>query len=208
MNFYATTVAFFLLACVFHAGHAQQPIEDFRRLGVEVQTRENEVVAVRLLPDKETFVRKALKYRDVGQIIEGIGVLKLTGRRRFSNGQGATDAELRLITDFPRVQSLSIAYTEIGDPGLRHIQQAEELTDLVVDRTRVTDEGISFITHIPKLKRLSCRDLELTNNSLQKLAACVTLESLTLSGTQITDTGLQDLARLVLDQARPNTLLR
>jgi len=174
----------------------QEIIAKLERRGGKVLIRDGEVVGTRFLPDKDTFVRKVVRYRVEGIFYEKLGILRLTGPRQYTVGRTADDNVFQLIKGLRQIEWIDISYAEIGDVGLEHLQGLSEIAELTLDRTNVTNAGIRVVAGFPKLTRLSCKDLRITNESLELLSKCRSLESLCIMGTAIDDRGLRYLKRL------------
>jgi hypothetical protein len=129
------------------------------------------------------------------------------------------DAELRLLTRFPLLQTIWLTGTDITDGGLRELQSLAHVSNVVLKSTRVTDQGLAnmgtlpslvglnlpaaitdagvlHLKSFPNLRRLDLSYSKITDEGLKALHAVPSLTDLYLNDTAITDDGLKTLAGL------------
>lgn len=134
-------------------------------------------------------------------------------------GPEITDADMRLLADLRRLESLEFYETRVSDDGLRPLRDLKGLTRLVFDpqitdaglehlsdlghlttldliNTRVRGEGLSHLSGLSRLKDLYLTSTPLGDRGLQEIAAMRSLEKLYLNYTQISDAGLRHLSGL------------
>jgi hypothetical protein len=119
---------------------------------------------------EEAAVRVVLR---LGGVVERNGLRPGNPVVRVDLGETrATDADLRHLVVFSRLERLSLNGTDVTDAGLRHLACLPQLSTLDLGNTRITDEGVRTVA---KLR---------------------TLTGLLLNGTGVTDEGAKELARL------------
>ena len=98
------------------------------------------------------------------------------------------------------MQQLWIDSTQIGDEGLKYLQNLKELKQLWLDNTQVGDTGLEYIKNLNDLQRLSLVNTHITDDGLEHLKGLTKLERLFLTRTGITDAGLKNLQDLTILQ--------
>lgn len=134
-------------------------------------------------------------------------------------GATVTNADLRFIEDFTRLQELTVKETAIDDEGLRHLSALNQLTSLVLDGpftdaglqslagledleqlqligARLEAAGLGHLRSLPRLWNLSFEGGQATGEALEPIGGLKSLTQLSLSGSQITDAGLEHVGRL------------
>ena len=137
----------------------------------------------------------------------------------YFDGSDVTDHDLRVLKDFPDVESLSLGSTNVGDDGmqylkhlpkldvlnlyrsqvgnrgLKYIKQCKSITWLPMGETNVTDAGLAHLSDMPQLNYLGLRGNNVTDDGLVHLKALTNLTGLYLGETKVTDAGLAHLSR-------------
>ncbi|MCA8943839.1 MAG: hypothetical protein KDB80_14850 [Planctomycetes bacterium] len=72
----------------------------------------------------------------------------------------------------------------------------EQITELVLARTKITDRALATIAKMPRLTRLDLSQTEITDAGLQKLQKLPELRALNLFGTKVTDRVKESLAEM------------
>ena len=108
------------------------------------------------------------------------------------------DAELAKLAEFPRLQSLNLAWCrQITDAGLAHLAELTELQTLnLTGCEEITDAGLSHLAWLENLQTLNLTACDrITDAGLVCLAKLTNLRTLNLSKCdEITDAGLAHLA--------------
>jgi hypothetical protein len=116
-------------------------------------------------------------------------------------GEFGTDALLRQVEDFPRLEELYVkcyrADHKITDKGLEHVQGLVQLRTLILADAEVTDAGLAHFAGLKKLERLSLEFGKITGTGLEYLKGLAQLRMLDLKGNQVTDDGLEHIRGLV-----------
>ncbi len=103
-----------------------------------------------------------------------------------------TDDDLALLSRWPRLISLDLAGTDIGDEALKHLA-GFKLYSLNLSRTKVTPQGVAkLLEEIPSLSMISLRGLQLTDDQLQ-LIYRPKISGWDLANNQLTDAGVEQL---------------
>lgn len=125
------------------------------------------------------------------------------------NTVGVTDAGIAPLATLPKLTWFCAHGVEqLTDESLRHLGQASNLQDVMIDGPRFTDAGFKHLQGLKHLQNLSLSvDSELvTDKSLQALSGQTEMESLLLGSSKITDLGLKHLHGMkqlsVLDLAK------
>ena len=114
----------------------------------------------------------------------------LNGCRDFS------DDDLERLRHFDRLNSLSVAYTQVTDRGMRILSRMKELRTLSVRHTAVSSRILDALPAPEKLLTLHLLGCEIANDDLKKLRRLRSLQLLELTGTKVTGAGLQHLKSL------------
>jgi hypothetical protein len=129
---------------------------------------------------------------------------------------GITDASAAAFLEFPRLRSLSLAYTQFTDSGVatlsklqrldylsiyspelangsvEQVVKMQNLTELCIGNRMIDDQGLARLKELPNLKRLSIGGA-ITNDGLPILAELKQLERLALGSQAIDGDGLRHL---------------
>jgi hypothetical protein len=74
------------------------------------------------------------------------------------------DEHLRIIAAaFPKLRSLKMNETSIGDSGIAHLAKHKTLTQLNVQRTAVTNASVPLLATMPRLKELNIAETRITS---------------------------------------------
>lgn len=103
-----------------------------------------------------------------------------------------SDDDLALLKRWPRLVSLDLAGTDIGDEALKYLSSLK-LYSLNLSRTKVTAQGVAkLLEEIPSISMLSLRGLQLTDDQL-KLIYRPNISGWDLADNQLTDAGVKPL---------------
>jgi hypothetical protein len=103
-----------------------------------------------------------------------------------------TDDDLALLKRWPRLWSVDLAGTDIGDEALKHLAGLK-LSSLNLSRTKVTAQGVArLLEEAPSISLLTLRGLQLTDDQLQ-LIYRPNISSWDLANNQLTDAGVKKL---------------
>lgn len=113
--------------------------------------------------------------------------------RAFSPGLAADEALLSL-GDQPRLRTLRLWYSELGDRGLAELPRYSTLTEVNAGNNKgVSDAGAISLSKLPALTRLELEQTAIGDRGLAALATLPALEKLVLNSTRVTDAGLEVL---------------
>jgi serine/threonine protein kinase len=108
-----------------------------------------------------------------------------------------TDADLKLLTTFDRLQSLDLTDARlVTDAALKDLSSLRQLRHLYLGRTRVTDAGLKDVAALRQLRGLGLEEIEVTDAGVRDVAGLTQLTYLNLGGTHLTDAGMKELAPL------------
>ena len=115
----------------------------------------------------------------------------------------ATNAQLLALDNLSRLESLTLADTQVDDRGMSVISQCRALRQLRLNGTPITDAGLAHITDLDHLEELNISFTRITADGLHHLASLMRLRQLSFNGTSIS---LSDVSRLFVQrQGRPLT---
>lgn len=104
-------------------------------------------------------------------------------------GTHVSAVELRRLSVFPELKTLSLFDTPLGDDDLEELANLPRLETLYLGRTRVTDAGLAHVARITALKTLGLSDTRVSDQGLPQLASLANLKSVNVHRTQVTVTG-------------------
>ena len=107
-------------------------------------------------------------------------------------GKGRAFEGLR---EFPEVQDLHLAGSEVNDADLSVLAGFEQLVFLSLDSTPVSDAGLAPLVNCRKLRELSLAGTSVGDEGLKFLVG-LPLESLNLSHARVTDAGMDSISKL------------
>lgn len=111
-----------------------------------------------------------------------------------------TDAHLKLLGGLPGLKVLSIKDNDkVTDAGIRDLVVFGKLEILQLDRTGITDAGMKHVAAIKSLDILTLRDTAVTDAGLKQLAALKRLRTLDLKGSKVTKEGVEALKKALPD---------
>jgi internalin A len=111
-------------------------------------------------------------------------------------GSGIGDAQLQDVASAPVVQHLFLGDVAVTEKGLAHLRGIRTLELLCVQSSKVTAEGVKMLVGIEKLKSLTLSATALERDGFRLLAGMTGLEYLSLESTQATDADVAHLAGL------------
>ena len=108
---------------------------------------------------------------------------------------GVTDADMKYLTAFPELRSLSLHYSRVKRDGIETIATLRRLEELNLGHFPgiIRDEDLRPLANSKSLRSLSLLNAKITDESMAQFAAMPSLRSLYLSSTKITDAGLERL---------------
>jgi Leucine-rich repeat (LRR) protein len=115
---------------------------------------------------------------------------------RFTSNWKLANSDLVHVQQFPGLQILALADTQITDDGLVHLANLVALKELDLEGTPITDSGLVHLAGSNTLKNLRLENTPITDSGLRHLAGLTELEILHLDNTNVTDTGLVNLSRM------------
>jgi hypothetical protein len=113
----------------------------------------------------------------------------------FLNVTPATDADLKHLREFKKLDTLSVAASKITDAGLREIKECKAIKFLGLGQTAVTDAGLKELKDMKGLISLELSQTNVTDAGLKELYGLTNLSRLTLKFTKVTDAGVSDLRK-------------
>lgn len=104
------------------------------------------------------------------------------------------DSQLRVLSDLPFTETLSLRDTRITDEGLRWLPKLARLVHLHLGETAITDEGIRRVAACATLEVLSLDATFITDRGMRAISQLPNLHVLRVDDTQVSDQGLRSLA--------------
>jgi hypothetical protein len=101
-----------------------------------------------------------------------------------------TDADLDVLSSFPRLTTLQVAAPTVGDHGLEYIGRLRSLETLSLAWGNFSDSGLEHLKELTHLRKIWLRGNEITDRGLDHLAGNKGLCWLTLMDTQVTAAGI------------------
>ncbi len=149
-------------------------------------------------PGAEEQRLAAEKLRQAGAIvIQRQSIVSSVSFRPIQGRQINSDDEtLAYLEDLPSLESLDLAFTDVGDDQLRHIAKLRHLASVILTGTKITDNGLVHLRKLTALQGLQLGATAVTDDGLENLAALTDLRVLDLSNTRVTDEGLKHLKPL------------
>lgn len=109
-------------------------------------------------------------------------------------GAAVPDSVVRQLPVLPRLKTLGLDRTQIGDDALDAVAQQTSLETLWLDGTRVTGAGLKKLAPLTSLKVLRMEEaMQVSGEGLDALAMLPSLEHVRLKGTKLS---VADMARL------------
>ena len=112
-----------------------------------------------------------------------------------------TDADLRLLVEFPNLRSVQLDLDSVADlhSAIRHVSKLHQLEELDIISRRITDDDIAALCSLRKLTTLDLNVHKLTDQTLVLLQRLPNLESLSISGGSFTQAGLNRLNKNLIN---------
>jgi hypothetical protein len=104
-----------------------------------------------------------------------------------------TDEALCELRRVPSLQGISLKGTRIGDLRLDRLAKLTHLESLTLDGTNVTDKGLRCLAELKNLSKLCLTDTAVTDAGLEWLGSLDKLEELRLTNTRVTEEGINRL---------------
>jgi hypothetical protein len=117
-------------------------------------------------------------------------------RLRAVGTYNATEDDLRLISQFPSIEWLSLD-ARLRDEGMEQVARLRNLKELELEAPHVTDRGLAHVARLHKLERLAIGYARITDAGLKHLAELSNLKSLLLDRTQVTGEGVNWLRKRI-----------
>ena len=92
--------------------------------------------------------------------------------------QGLEYGGLEYLEGLTRLQTLSLARTEVNDAGLGHLEGLTRLQTLSLERTQVGDAALGHLKGLTRLKGLNLAETKITDAGLEHLTGLTQLRSL------------------------------
>jgi hypothetical protein len=112
------------------------------------------------------------------------------------NDLALTDADVKALGGFAKLDTLDLLGTKIGDAGLRQLTGLRQLQVLCLDEAKITDDGMKALAGLTMLRTLTLFQTKIGDDSMKVLGELRQLQHLDLGDTKITDRGLKELTML------------
>ncbi len=166
--------------------------------------QDNNRPAVNIAPQLAHFPR--LKWLLIsGPYIDDDGMAAVGRLKRLEafyqwNGEHITDAGVAHLRDMPRLRTIHLGMSQVGDRGMEMLGSLPNLENLSMQRNKFTDAGLVHLAGHPKLKELWIGHIEevspISVRGVVHLAKIPNLEELDLQHTRVTVDGLKPLQAL------------
>ncbi len=115
--------------------------------------------------------------------------------RYFSVKRGATDANIRFLTNWRSLERLDLNSSYVTDNGLK-VLDSLNLRELNLESVHITDAGLRNVSRQRELRRLGLHCLAITDKGLESLPNLAKLEDLDLSFTGLSDGSIESIKLL------------
>lgn len=105
------------------------------------------------------------------------------------------DTLMKIVSIFPGIVDLDLAYTQVTDAGLAYISGLTNLTKLDLAHTQITDAGLVHLRGLTNLDELSLINTRITDAGLEHLSGLTKLTYLALNHTSVTREGYLKLKK-------------
>lgn len=107
-----------------------------------------------------------------------------------------TEACLKTIGTFAKLETLTVARRPVTPAGLKELAGCKELRKLVLSNTKLTDDALAELAGFANLRDLNLLGCPIRGAGLKHLAKLPALQTLSLAGTALDDDGLAVLSEL------------
>jgi internalin A len=109
----------------------------------------------------------------------------------------ATDGILKQISALGgTVRAIALSSTSFSDAGLKDLKYFPKLETLALANTKVTDAGMKEFLRLEHIENIDLSGNAVTDAALKNLKGLVNLRTLTLDNTPVTDACLKDVAEM------------
>jgi hypothetical protein len=168
-----------------------------------VDAEKKRVEAKKKLEEALAKSLKLVKNRDLKKIdlsdsmVEEEDLTNLSARFRDAleidlSNTPITDAGLKVLSIYPRLQRLELRSTKINGEGLEHLKELG-LRKLGLSRTKFTDTGLVYLEDLTTLEELDVSDTAFSDSGLAHVRKLRNLRLLRLEKTKVTDDGVNSL---------------
>ena len=112
---------------------------------------------------------------------------------RSMGEEAGDDKLLKLAPLADQVTWLNLAGTNVGDAGLKHLSQLQNLTRLHLEKTKVGDVGLAHLKNLEHLEYLNLYGTQVSDGGLVHLERLKRLKELYLWQTQVSQAGAERL---------------
>lgn len=119
------------------------------------------------------------------------------------DAEGLQDDDFALLANLPKLESLNLGESPIGDRGMVHVGKLHGLKNLNLNARKLTDEGFAHLEGLDQLEGLAFSaysqtidDKTINDAALARLKGMKKLQNLDIIGMKITDEGLRSLEEL------------
>lgn len=141
---------------------------------------------------KKAFRFKEIKVKAASINLFTINELKCFGAIELVKNPQTTNADLILIGQLGRLNTLDLSETPITDQGLRLIKNLTHLKRLNLSETKITDQGILWLLKMTRLKTLNLQGTSVSDSGLLKYFVhhFPNMQELSLQMSEVTANGV------------------
>ena len=147
-----------------------------------------------LLSEARRECDAARKLEEAGAFVRQDGVY--VDHVSFERVREPTEEQLRLLTHFHGLNSVSLYETSIDDASMKHIAPLKTLERLDLFCTPITDNGLAALSRLTSLRHLRLIGTNITGDGMRHLEGMNRLRSLDVSATAMTKKGLVSIGKL------------
>jgi hypothetical protein len=167
-----------------------QTLDQLKEAGAHFQFSDDDVRAIYLdrVEDMRSIIPLVLEFPETQEIS--------ASTKKFG------DAELEQLLPLKNLRWLNLFESNIGDMSLKLLREFPLLESVPMGHTAVTDQGLKNLGKLPRLNYLGLRGNKITDAGLAHLKDLPALEGLTLEETAVTGAGFVHLQKLPINMLR------
>jgi hypothetical protein len=120
------------------------------------------------------------------QYVDTVAIMEMEG--------GDVERDLRLLTQQPRLRSLSLQRSELDDADVALLASLTTLQHLSIASDELDDERLNALAALTRLEELTIISQRVTDDGLAVLSSLPNLQQLDVQGTRVSGTGLRHAA--------------
>ena len=115
----------------------------------------------------------------------------------FEEGTRPTEEQLKLLHEFPQLDWLDFAETQLDDSVTGPLEGLTRLVNLDLSGTQIGDKTLARLSGMQSLSRLNLSETRVTGEGLSSIEGLRGVKSLNLRGTKMTPAGTESISHLL-----------